>query len=354
MSSSGGSGSIVADAIQDMEENGGPNILEIDAEEEAAEPDSSEQWAQAAGVERCSPLNVSGDVDNMTMEQLNRESFPCEHYFLDLGSELVCQECGYVGDRVFGDILESDEPPAQAPLPGRFGYLHSELAEVIMRMSEGDLATIHIDRTLDKLEEWTKHEDERVRKLLEGNMLRGQLSHALVVVALKEGLAHNGREERLDYVAHTMGVSMTFVHRALHLLRVDAVFLRSEVMLRRILNTLDLKQEFREVLFNAVLRSMDTLFDELDVLVASAGVALGRAIKNSLQYLKKNGDSKVWRLVRAKLLPEVRYTTAKNMTKCLQVSPSACRRVEADLSFDTWAYLSDYATALIRATEASI
>ena len=205
--------------------------------------------------------------------------------------EDVCTRCGVVGQPVFLPRAPAaeDDPSQVSGYVARtheqcelaFRLVRDEVTETIMRISGGDCAGLHVDSIMTKLKTWHNDANHHVRAhIVKCVAPHHPISRGILAVAIQHGLLDNGRQETLEHIAAAVGATMQNVQLAEKLLRVSRSYLRSSVLLRKIVDSLDdIGDAWRDVIFELSECNAVVSFRDPDVVVASITLALGRRIR---------------------------------------------------------------------------
>lgn len=223
----------------------------------------------------------------------------------------------------------------------KFDHLRDEITEIVMRMSEGDCASIHVEAALTQLERWDQElgKGEVVAHVNRLGIAPEGLDRGILALAIYHGMLKNGREERLDFVASLTGALPSAVSKAEKLLETGRAYMNSDSAIAKVVNRLELPVHWgREIAAISAVAAASG-FASLEIIVSSVTVALAKQVN----MLTKNQ-----REVRKKLRPYLRKMTATALRTTLGVSGSAIRRAFLKLDVSATRKIESVAQVLLR------
>ena len=240
-------------------------------------------------------------------------------------------------------FLTYDEPER------RFQLLRDEVVETIMRISGGDCCERHVETIIQKLRDWYEEASSAVRMhiLRCGAPHNHLLGRGILAVAIHSGLLDNGRHELVDHIADSVGTTMPFVQLAEKILRVSRSYLKSSSLLHRIVeSSVDVDKEWRKAIVSIAESVAKASFREPDVMVAAAGLALGKCVRNKMGRDTPGMDHST-RLRRVLVRKQLRKLTGAALCRKLGVTYGTVKRAVKDLDEDTMVLIQRHIKILL-------
>ena len=214
--------------------------------------------------------------------------------------------------------------------------LRDEVVETIMRISGGDCCEQHVETIMQKLKNWHAEANQSVKMhILRCGIPHHALGRAILAVAIHSGLLDNGRSELMEHIAASVGATMPNVQMAEKILRVSRSYLKSSSLLHRIVEDFsELDSEWRKAIFSISKIVAKASFRDPDVMVAAAGLALGKGIRDNLSRNTPSMDPEI-RLRRMFIKKQLRHLSGAALCRKLSVTYGTLKRAVKDMDETT-------------------